>query len=337
MTPDERRELLRTPVAMLGRAADQTAARNLRRYGRGQQWVDPKAPFYIAVASSTWSSALHKADRTTPERRVWRSVANWEADGYYATAGSPTRMRPAVIRWAPDWTPASGEDRLALVDYVDQPGHGVEALGLRAPWPHEAFLISWATAVDGDPGQYRDGDLIADSLNVRTPDNAYRYVGRGCGDVPAREGVITAGELADGRITTAIAMTGLTRWGPQAGWQPPATRVEWLTRPTGFPAATAPNDVRLPQAGTRWALPMSDAEIAAWADRRGHRGVTRRSAITIVQALRDVGCWEAESGKGDPQLQTGRTGLAELGITARNEATLLQGLPYERMFVVATE
>lgn len=346
MTPAERYDYLTTPVAMLGRAVDQAPAKMYRRWHRSTLWSDAKARSRIAVAATTWSSPLKRARRlatadapATPTRRVWRSPDHWDQDGYYPTAGSPTKGRPAVVPIDPSWRTSTGEDRVLLVDYIDDPGRGVEMLGLREPFPHEAFLIGWATAVDGDPGQFQAGDLIADALAVRTlansgPDAAKGYDLRGSGG-PMRWGIVTAEEIASGTVGHCIAATGLTRWGQGAGWVPPlGTRLEWTARPTGFPTATVANDARLPQAGQRFAFVMTDAEIEALAYAHGHRGVALTTACTLGRALRDHGFYEAESGRGDPQLQSGG-GLDRLGITAANEATFLDWLPFDRLFAVA--
>lgn len=339
-TPGERYDYLTTPVAMLGRAADQAPAREWRRWGNGGQWVQATQRPGLALAVKKWGLPLHLATRTTPTRRVWRSVEHWDQPGYYPTAGSPTKERPAVIPWPAGWTTASGEDRAVLIDYLDDPGRGIEALGLREPFPHEAFLISWATAVDGDPGQFQPGDMIADALAVRTVANAgptatKGYDLRGSGG-PMRWGAVTADEVASGDVGHCMAATGLTRWGKGAGWvEPLGTRLEWTSRPTGFPAASTANDARLAQAGIRFAFVMTDAEIEALAYAHGHKGAAFTTACTLGRAARDWGFYEADSGAGKPQIQSTREGFAQLGVSDANEASFLDWLPFDRLFVVA--
>lgn len=329
MTPAELAELWTTPVAMLGRASDQAPAKMWRRWGRGAQWRDITARPRLALAVTTWPWPLYLAGPTAPTARVWRTPDRWDQPGYYPTKGSPTKTAPAVIRLPAGAKPAAGEDRGLLVDYTDQPGTGVEALGLRDPWPWEAFLISMATG-----GQFRPGDLVAGALAVRIPANAGTYDFRGSGG-PKRWGMVTADEIRSGDVGHAMAMTGLTRWGPLAGFCPPARRVEHRNLPTGFPAACGPNDERLAQGGQRFAIVATDAEIEAMVYAHGHRGYAYTTACTLGRALRDWGVIQMESGRGDPQIETTREGFDRLGITAANEATFLDWLPFDRLYAVA--
>lgn len=220
-------------------------------------------------------------------------------------------------------------------DRADDPSSGWEVLGLRQPWLLEQFALGLRTW-----GAYRPGDWICDAIARRRPDNAGTYDFRGAGRVPKRCGVVTAGEVASGDVGHSMALTGITQWGPGARFVAPATRVEHpTTAPAGYPKGLAPGSTLAVPHGTRLALDIDDADIARWA--RRHTGPLAETAKTLVRGLRDWGVTVLETGVGDPQIETtGTVGpdrqlWAALGVDDRTAVTLLDGLPWERLYVVA--
>lgn len=335
MTPAERLALFTTPVAELGPANDQTPAAAWVRWGRGAQWNDPTARPRIALAHNAWSWPIYSAEQATRRIRVWRSLATWDEAPRWSTLNATSW--PQTLPWADSWRPAwAGEDGGILIDDDSTGAEGWEALNLRHPWFLEQLGLTFRTL-----GAYRPGDWICDQLHRRTKTNAGTFDGRGCGAVPKRAGVTTAAEAAT-NIPHALALTGITQWGAGARCVAPATRVEHpRTAPKGYPAALGQGDRRALAHGTRLAIDLTDYEIASWATGRGYRGVLHSTACTLVRALRDFGAILVETGVGDPQIETtgiagpDRQAWAALGITEANAVTLLDGLPWSRLFVVA--
>lgn len=333
MTPSSRLALFTTPVAELGRAADQQPADAWRRWGRGAQWSQPTASPRIGLAMAAWSWPTYRADQSSTRVRVWRAPATWDEPARWTTVST----WPALLPWAPGWQPAwQGEDRGCLIDDDHTAVEGWEALNLRPAGFFDLVQLAFRTGF-----QARAGDWIADALARRTRANAGRYVGRGMGDVPKRVGIVTATEVASGDIGHAVAVTGITQWGPGATFVAPATRVEHpTTAPKGYPPALGPGDRRAVPHGVRLALDLDDAGIAAWVRRRAFTGAKAHTAATFVRALRDWGAIVSETGVGDPVIET--TGLngpdavrwRELGVTEADGVTLLDGLPWDRLFVV---
>lgn len=334
MTPAERLALFTTPVAELGPAADQAPVAAWVRWGRGAQWTDSTARPRLSPTMGAWSWPIYRADQSATRIRVWRSPATWDEPARWATIP----QWPVALPWAPSWQPAwQGEDRGVLIDDDATGAEGWELLGLRQPWFLEQLAIGVRTL-----GAYRPGDWICDQAVRRTKANAGTFLGRGMGAVPKRVGITTATEVASGDVGHALAMTGITQWGTGARFVAPATRVEHPTKaPKGYPPALGPGDTRALAHGTRLAIDLGDFEISSWATGRGYRGVLHSTACTLVRALRDFGAILAETGVGDPQIEcTGLNGpdrlaWTALGLTEANAVSLLDGLPWDRLYVVA--
>lgn len=324
------------PAAVLGRAPNQRPAEAFARHGRGAHWTGtPQAPARLAITAGDWSWPIWDA-RTAQGLtiRVWPNPAVADQPARWTVPGG----LPAVIPWHPTWRTASAEDRGVLIDdSAESPAKGWELLGLRQPW---WFLEQLQLGVR-TWGRYRPGDWIADMVHRRDGNEGF-YLGRGCGAVPKRWGIVTATEVAQGRIAHPLAFAGLTQWGRGARHVAPATRVEWTASPPAKWLPEGDDDARVMPHGTRLAFDITDDDIARWVRQRGYKTPLAETATTFARALREWGCVLVETGTGDPQCET--SGLrgpdaqlwAQLGVTASTAVTILDGLPFDRLYVVAS-
>ncbi len=209
------------------------------------------------------------------------------------------------VPWNPEWKPASGSDGQAIV--LD-PSTGTE-------W--DLFQVQFdgttvsATNANKVPGDYRRRET--------------GYVpSRGAG-IPYLAMLVRGEEVLQGEIRHALAMP--VRNADGAVFFPPATKLEH------------PGSIKngLPE-GIRFALSVTDEEIAAWAASlpRELTAEARESAKVIARALRDYGWFVVDSG-GTSHLQFEdrksagplwqRAGLGHIEINGREyPRDLLDGL-----------
>jgi hypothetical protein len=208
-----------------------------------------------------------------------------EATGLYPVrTTSNSNINGGTIPWNPAWKPAPGSDAQAIV--LD-PATGRE-------WN------LWQTAFDGTTIHASNGSLVPGSYFTRT--DGWRP-SRGVG-IQYLAMLVRPEEIAQGRIEHALSMPIRNTSGEF--FVAPATKLEHPGRGPGIPE------------GMRFALDVTDAQIAAWLDSMpaGVSQQTRNSARIIAEALRNYG-WFITDTSGGAHFQF------EAMVSAGNEWTAL--------------
>jgi Ca2+-binding RTX toxin-like protein len=228
-----------------------------------------------------------------------------DATGWYTVRTTwNTKINGTQIPWNPAWKGAPGSDGQVII--ID-PATGRE-------WD------LWQVSFDGSTVRATNGSLV--------PGNYATYEGgnsssRGVG-IQYLAMLVRPEEIAQGRIEHALSMPIRNPDGTR--YVAPATKLEHATGQTGIPE------------GTRFALNVSDADIARWLDSLPDNlpAETVRSARIIAEALRDYG-WFITDTAGSAHFQfeantTAASDWAKLGLTPNSAGSpdlprdLLDGL-----------
>lgn len=260
-------------VADIGWAEDslQPQAEAWRKFGRHQQWIDPKAPTALAPTWEVSSMSVWPAEKSKGVIWVWASAtpgdgdgAPWDQPGRWAALpkGSfPTFGLPT----GPGWKGAQGTtDQAYFVVYGDDDYWVTQGLR-RANW-WDRFLISLRPGIPRRPNEW---DWVCDGAGRITPENAYAVEGSGMGKVPWLTGIVWADEVAAAKADghrgvghlLSVASFALET-GPLARYVAPATRVE-MAHAANLMASkhgNAPN-TKLVMQGTVLASTLTEAEI----------------------------------------------------------------------------
>lgn len=342
------------PVSDFGPSAvHQQYAQRLWDFGGGEAPAGT-----INVAFGDYSVPVYPLSEATTTARAYQTSWAMELYGFGVPLGTK-------IPWNPAWRPGTGNDNiLAIVD--EQTGRVWEIGGVGQLNVNCANRANVAAAE-----QNRDfsstylcvgGVRIYDNLFTAT--DATTVDGRGAG-INKLALLTRADEVKAGAIRHALQMTvtasmfgpacspGRGASAPGAGvscgfFLPPATKLERINPDVGCPTSQTVTDAErsktVPE-GMRFALRVSDDEIARWLDSRGYSGRIRETARIFAVALRDYGWIVAETGCWGMHIETdsviGASGQswADVGIVSNGSAyprgDLLNGLfRPERIYVV---
>lgn len=263
----------RTKAADIGPADEslQYQALSWVRFGRQQQWVDPKAGPTLTPAWEGSTMAVWPGDKSTGVLWVWASATPGDGDGApwdqparwtaMPKGGFPTFGLPT----GPGWKGAQGTTDQAYFVYYGPDDYWVTQ-GLRRSTWWDRFLINLRP---GNPRQANEWDWVCDGAGRITPQNAYSVEGSGMGKVPWLTGVVWADEVAaakaDGHRGIGHLMSVASfalETGPLARYVAPATRVE-MAHAANLMAqrhGNAPN-TKLVMQGTVLASTLTEAQI----------------------------------------------------------------------------
>ncbi|WP_448204593.1 carbohydrate-binding domain-containing protein [Azospirillum sp. sgz302134] len=210
-----------------------------------------------------------------------------EASGWYTVDTTwNTNIDNTKIPWNPAWQiPGEGSDRKVIV--------------LDPDTGHEWDL--WQTSFDGSTVHATNGSLV--------PGNYFTYEGgnpssRGIG-IEYLAMLVRPEEIKAGKIEHALAMSIDNTDGDR--YVAPATKLEHPDNPAGIPE------------GTRFALNISDADIAAW--EKTLPADQQYAAHVIAVALRDYGWFITDTGgSGAIEMEASASAAAEwnaLGMSSR--------------------
>lgn len=286
-------------------------ARRLALYAGNLGQPNGWRPGDLGLQTTAYSVPIYDLDAPdVGTARVWLTDASLRI--------SPPGIAPGSLApWSTSWNIPAGSDRLLIArspttgmtwTYWGAGGSPLECFGatlLGADWSRDVCAANvWATGNTTD-------------LSAATADE------RGSG-LPKLAGIVTADEVARGRIGHALNLTiAATMYGPAcpsvadatspgAGvtcghYLAPARKLEWNAGPTdangprcnNAPPADLGRPYTVP-AGLRVVLDISPAELAAWLDDHAPTEPLRSTLETFADAMRTDGlmvtetsCWGA--------------------------------------------
>lgn len=338
------------PASRLGRStALSPYVEHWWNYASRLWWDNPSQRGQVVTSFRDYSIPIYDARDSTGKVKIVTSAHGFgsvlPADG--------------LVPWNDAWQPAIGNDQSMLI--ID-PDTGRD---------YELWLVQKANFSDCLGNGWRPGNLCVGSAFL-IPDAQGRpadyrkyeggFMARGMG-LQKLALITRADEVASGSIRHALGMimfgtmfgpecTASQRSTPAAGttcgfYVDPATRLEWTDGPSpcGQRTMTATSQDRsktVPE-GMRFALDISDGDIAKWLDSRGYQGALRETARVFAVALRDYGWIVADTSCSHAGIETEGTinpvahaKWKQLGIPeGKASESLLQGLITEqRMYVV---
>jgi hypothetical protein len=271
----------------------------------------PPHPDSAALVSKLWRASaitVTTRDYTYPVYYAAQATATYTVKCRYPDWGN---LHGKTIRWNPAWKPShgfySGNDDYDNQVIVLDPATGREWNLWQVKAPDTVNRILRCGSASLVPGSYwtkTDG--------FKPP--------RGCG-IQCFAMLTTAAEVRDGAIRHALSMP--TRGIDKTAYVPPATKTDG-----GTAAYAVAGGIPM---GTRFALRVTDAELAAWA-------AGRQSALVIGRAVRDYGLIVTDNaGATHVQLEDRKSAGAAwdaLGLTYPRD--LLRGLVREdRLYATA--
>lgn len=359
LTPAER---FVTRAEVIGAADDEAIQAQVPawiRWGRNTQWLNPTDDTIPPCLNPTWEAAslsVYPASESTKVMWVWAS-----ATGAYGSAapidepsrwlGIPTGQFPLFsVPTANGWKGANGTtDQAYFVEYG--PDHHWMLQGLRRANWWDRLLLSFRPGI---PRQPRDGDWVCDKGGLITPDNAWKIVTRGMGNVPWLTGIVRPAEVAAaradghrgiGHLLTATSMALET--GPLAHFLSPATRVEIAHENNGM-LSSHPNapDPRLVMQGLVLASTLTEAEIDDRLEVLIPTDLSWRRTVKVWwMTLSEHGIViGAVTGRGDTAIETSTmapgyresSAWAALGHTSQERnRSVFKNYPWETLYAVA--
>lgn len=239
------------------------AARYVRPYGASAPWNVPVAGLPRHPRSDFYSRMLWNGASDRPgnfnlafDTYTYPVYSASEATSRYTVRTRwPSNLQGRSIPWNPEWRPAPGTDGQVIV--IDE-RRGREWNLYKAEVGDGVITATNGSLVPGD---------------YRTRTRGYPP-SRGVG-IPYLAMLVRPEEIARGRIEHALAMPIRNTSGEY--YVAPATKLERATGRPGVPE------------GMRFALDVTEEEIARWAAGLPASEETRRAARIIARALRDYG------------------------------------------------
>lgn len=291
------------------------------KHWTGEQ-TEPLDGIGITLGHGSWP--VWAARDATTQLRVWPNPELWDQPGRYGTVpawnvggrftSDPLRRRyPAAIPWDAAWSGAGGtqahaSDNGLIVEYGDgtawtlqgtRPGHAFDGAAIAARcsrwWPPNFAA------------PYRPGDMIADAIRWVAPGVPQRG---SQGPISKLDGLLRPEHLA-GPWGRPVRLVGFNvAHGPGAKAVAPG----WVEHPRagqraasgGLPVALPEgDDPRMVRPFTLFRLDITDDDIMRWLDDQNITdGVLRTSKGWFAQGLRDRGMRLAETGTGQPILES---------------------------------
>ena len=336
------------PASCFGTRSDSArwAANWFNNSNRAAYLGDATQRGHMTIGLSDYSDPIYNASDATYRVRVYTSA-------YSHNLGSDNS-----IPWNPSWEPSAGNDHEMII--VDRATGREWGLWLVQKVNYTG-CFNWANLLAGyQPGS----DLcVGQALIGRNPDGSVsdfrtdsgfsQWAARGLGAVNPLALLPTLDEIESGAIRHALndevynptfggacsgGQIGTADAGVNCGYAvAPATRFERVGGPEACGVATMANNATdrsktVPE-GTRFAIDLTDGEIDSWLTSRGYTGAKRTTARVFAVALRDYGwivsdstCYDSNMSAEGMANPAAATRWANLGVSASDSTTLLQGL-----------